>query len=97
MVTVDGLDAGFFGMCLMTPAFAYLAFPMVNPQLDKDIRDKAVDFIIDCAKLWAVNAGIPIVYYSGNGEKFLSRLRNKGFIAGETGCQHMFATVGEIS
>lgn len=97
IVSVDGFPAGFFGMCPMTPDFSYFAFPMCNPGLPSNIRDIAIDFMIDCAKIWTAEAGLKVAYISIRGEKFLSRLREKGWIAGEDGCQHMFSMVGEIS
>lgn len=96
IVEADGVALGFFGLCSMTPDFAYFAFPLVNPKSDKESREKTVDFMIEAAKLWTKNAGHTICYISIRGEKFLNRLRAKGFVAGEDGCQHMFAKVGEI-
>lgn len=96
IVTVDGIDAAFFGVAPMTPGFCYLSFPLINPELSKESRDKAIDFIIDAAKMWAVTANIPVLWYSGNGEKFLNRLGSKGFVTGESGCTHMFCKVGDI-
>lgn len=97
VIEVDGQPAAFFGISPQTPAFAYLSFPLVNPNLDKESRNKCVDFIIDAAIMWVVSNGIPILWYSGNGECFLNRLRDKGFIAGETGCSHWFFKAGEIA
>jgi hypothetical protein len=97
IVEIDSQPAAFFGISPQTPAFAYLSFPLVNPGLGKESREKAVDFMIDAAILFTVSNGIPILWYSGNGECFLNRLRAKGWIAGETGCQHMFYKAGEIA
>lgn len=96
MVMLGSAPAGFFGVSPQTPAFSYLSFPLVNPNLDKEAREKVVDFIVDSAMMVAVSMSTPILWYSGNGEKFLNRLRNKGFVTGESGCTHMFKVVGEI-
>lgn len=94
---IVGDNAGFFGMCPMTPDFCYLAFPMVNPELPKEQRDETVDVMIEYAKIWAVQTNHPIVWISTHGEKFLSRLRQAGFASEETGMSHMFCKVGEIA
>lgn len=96
VVLLDGVPSGFFGVCPMTPDFAYLAFPMVNPNLDKDAREKSVDFIIEAAKLWIKHAGIPLLWISIRGESFLNRLGKAGFIAAESGNTHMFYKGGDI-
>lgn len=97
IVSVHNQVAAFFGVCPQTPDFAYLAFPLINPGMPHNIRDLAIDFMVDSAIIWTVSNAMTILWYSGNGEKFLSRLRAKGWIAGETGCQHMFKVTGEIS
>lgn len=93
IVTAGEVDAAFFGIAPMTPDFSYLAFPLVNPNLDKESRDKAIDFVIDAASMLK---DTPVIWYSGNGEKFLNRLREKSWFAAESGCQHMFFKSGEI-
>lgn len=96
IIETEGQATAFFGVCPMTPDFAYLAFPLVNPALDKESREKSLDFVVEAAKVWIKHAGIPILWISIRGESFLNRLRKKGFVAGEDGCQHMFYKGGEI-
>lgn len=93
----EGECSGFFGMCLMAPDFCYLAFPLVNPALEKEKRALTIDFIIHASKLWAAQANIPIVYISTHGESFLNRLGNAGFIADGSNNTHLFCKVGNIA
>jgi hypothetical protein len=97
IVHSGGEALGFFGMAPMTPAFCYLSFPLVNPDAPKELRDEAVDFIIESSKIWASKCEFPIVWISIRGEKMLNRLGKAGFIEAETGNSHMFCKVGEIA
>lgn len=96
IVEADGVATAFFGMCQMAPDFCYLAFPLVNPKSDKESREKSLAYLIESSKLWAVSAGIPIIYISTHGEKFLNRLREAGFVADDSTNTHLFCKVGEI-
>jgi len=87
----------FFGMCHMTKAICYFSFPLVNPSVTKEERGEAIDYMIECAKLWCIRTGHKVIYISIKGEKMLSRLEQSGFIAGEDGCKHMFCKLGDIA
>lgn len=93
IVTLDKEPAGFFSMHAMQCAICYFGYPLVNPSLSKVERGHVVDYMVECSKIWAVKTGHKYVYISINGEKMLSRLEQKGFVAGEVGCQHMFCKV----
>jgi hypothetical protein len=94
IVTDDnGEPMGFFSMASLQCDFCYFLYPLVRPDVSRDQRNQAIDFMIECAKIWAVNTGHTCVYISIRGEKMLSRLEQKGFISGEQGCQHMFCKV----
>lgn len=95
-IVIGAGDMAFFSMCPMCPDFCYLGFPLVNPNLQREKRDAAVDFMVECAKLWAERNGFPIVWVSIRGEKMLNRLSAAGFIRGEGGNTHMFCKVGVI-
>lgn len=97
IVTDDnGSPWGFFSMHGMQCAVCYFGYPMVNPALERQHRDEAIDFMIKCAKLWCVNTGHTYVYISIRGEKMLSRLERNGFMSGEDNCQHMFCKVEAV-
>jgi hypothetical protein len=89
----DGSPWAFFAMASLQCDICYFLYPMVNPTLDKEQRGEAIDFMINCAKIWTVNTGHKITYISIRGEKMLSRLEQNGFISGEDNCQHMFCKV----
>ena len=93
----EGEPMGFFSMHNMQCSICYFGYPMVNPLLPKEKRDAAIDYMIECAKIWAVRTGHQYVYISITGAKMLSRLEQKGFVAGETDCQHMFCKVEMVS
>jgi hypothetical protein len=89
----NGKPLGFFAMASLQCDFCYFLYPLANPDAPKDERGKAIDFMIECAKIWAVNTGHKCVYISIRGAKMLSRLEQKGFMSGESECQHMFCKV----
>lgn len=89
----EGEPWGFFSMASLQCAFCYFLYPLVNPDIEREQRNEAIDFMIECAKIWAVNTGHTYVYISIRGEKMLSRLEQSGFISGEDNCQHMFCKV----
>jgi hypothetical protein len=94
IVTDDKAEPmGFFSMASLQCDFCYFLYPLVRTDVSREQRGEAIDFMIECAKVWAVNTGHKCVYISIRGEKMLSRLEQKGFMSGEKNCQHMFCKV----
>jgi hypothetical protein len=95
IVTIDGVDSGFFSMHPMACAVCYFGMPVVNPTLDRESRKGVIDYMIECAKIWAVKTGHEYVYISTKGSHFLKMLQSAGFEKEGDGYSHLFCKVKE--
>lgn len=68
-------------------------FVVSDPTLAKNIRDKALNFLILAAKEWTKINGFSLIYTSTSNQKYLSRLKAAGFIETDKGQTHSFFEV----
>lgn len=70
-------------------------FVICDPTREKEIRDEAIDRLIEVAKDWAKENRYKLLYCPSNRNKFISRLETAGFIEIDNNMSHLFYEVGE--
>ena len=71
-------------------AICVFEWVVVNPETEKESRDKALDYLIESAIEWSEKAGFKVIYSSLKEKKFIKRLEAKSFVKCDENQTHMF-------
>lgn len=92
-MTLDGEDVGFFAMSSMQCAICHIGFPVINPFIQRKDRDKALEYMIEATKIWALKTGHSLIYISIAGAKIVNRFKKAGFLDAGGNNYHMLCKV----
>ena len=67
-----------------------MEFYVCDPLLEKEERDKGLEYLIHLLKGIAINRGYEVIYTSTGIQKFIGRLKEKGFEEADKNQTHMF-------
>jgi hypothetical protein len=93
IVTMDGQPVAFFAMSGLQCAACYIGFPVINPFIERKDRDKALEYMIEATKIWALKTGHSLVYISIAGAKIVNRFKKAGFFDAGGNNYHMLYRV----
>lgn len=94
MIEVDGEDAAFGFLYNTDSGVCVFEWFCGNPFMKKKDREMALDYLIDCAKEWAEKAGYGLIYSSCGIQRYINRVKSKGFKDVSKNQTHLFCHVG---
>ena len=90
VIEIDGEMAAAGFMYRTDSVICIFEWFVVNPDLEKEDRDKALDYLVESAIEWKDVNNYEVIYTSTNVGKFIKRLQGNGFLKVEDGNSHLF-------